>query len=49
MVDAHSEYVDRPDEIRPALERALASGKLAVVHVRVNAKATRIGGTNYLQ
>ncbi len=49
MVDGHAEYVERPDEIRPALERALAADKVAVVHIRVNPKATRIGGTNYLQ
>jgi hypothetical protein len=27
----------------------MASGKLAIVHVRVDPKATRMGGTNYLQ
>jgi thiamine pyrophosphate-dependent acetolactate synthase large subunit-like protein len=49
MVDGHAEYVEQPSEIRPALERALAAGKLAVVHVRVDPKSTRLGGTNYLQ
>ena len=49
MVDGHSEYVEQPSEIRPALDRALAADKLAVVHVRVNPKAMRMGGTNYLQ
>lgn len=49
MVDGHAEHVDRPKEIRPALDRALASGKLAVVHVQVDPKATRISGSNYLQ
>ena len=49
MVGAHAEYVEAPGEIRPALERALASGKLAVVHVRVDPKASRVGGSNYLQ
>ena len=49
MVDGHAEYVEQPGEIRPALERALAADKLAVVHVRVNPKAVRMGGTNYLQ
>jgi acetolactate synthase-1/2/3 large subunit len=29
----HGEHVERPDEIRPALERALGSGKPAVVNV----------------
>ncbi|MBW2498238.1 MAG: thiamine pyrophosphate-binding protein [Deltaproteobacteria bacterium] len=49
MVDAHAEHVESPGEIRPALDRALASGKLAVVHVQVDPKATRISGSNYLQ
>ena len=49
MVDGHAEYVEKPGDIRPALDRAMASGKLAVVHVRVDPKATRMGGTNYLQ
>ncbi|MBW2448565.1 MAG: thiamine pyrophosphate-binding protein [Deltaproteobacteria bacterium] len=49
MVDGHAEYVEQPSEIRPALDRALAADKLAVVHVRVNPKAVRMGGTNYLQ
>lgn len=29
----HGEYVERPEEIRPAIERALASGKPSVVNV----------------
>jgi thiamine pyrophosphate-dependent acetolactate synthase large subunit-like protein len=49
MVDGHAEHVEQPGEIRPALDRALASGKLAVVHIRVDPKATRISGSNYLQ
>jgi thiamine pyrophosphate-dependent acetolactate synthase large subunit-like protein len=49
MVDGHAEYVEQAGEIRPALERALSADKLAVVHVRVNPKAMRLGGTNYLQ
>ncbi|MCZ6711902.1 MAG: thiamine pyrophosphate-binding protein [Gammaproteobacteria bacterium] len=49
MVDGHAEYVEAPEQIRPALERALAADKLAVVHIRVNPKAARLGGTNYLQ
>jgi thiamine pyrophosphate-dependent acetolactate synthase large subunit-like protein len=49
MVDAHAEYVEQPDQIRPALDRALAADRLAVVHVRVNPKTTRISGSNYLQ
>ncbi len=49
MVDGHAEYVDTAEGIRPALDRAMASGKLAIVHVRVDPKASRMGGTNYLQ
>ncbi|HIG00467.1 MAG TPA: hypothetical protein EYQ66_04040 [Myxococcales bacterium] len=49
MVGGHAEYVETAEGIRPALDRAIASGKLAVVHVRVDPKATRMGGTNYLQ
>ncbi len=49
MVDGHAEHVDTPGEIRPALDRALAADKLAVVHVHVNPKSTRMGGSNYLQ
>ncbi len=49
MVDGHAERVDRPEEIRPALERALAADRVAVVHVRVDPKATRMSGSNYLQ
>ena len=49
MVDGHAERVDEPDQIRPALERALAADRIAVVHVRTDPKATRLGsGTNYL-
>ena len=36
---AHAEYVDKPHEIRPALERAAASGKPAVVNVITDPKA----------
>lgn len=32
----HGEYVEKPDEIRPAVERAFASGKPAVVNVVVD-------------
>ncbi len=49
LVDGHAERVDQPSEIRPALERALAADRVAVVHVRCNPKATRLSGANYLQ
>ena len=49
MVDGHAEQVERPEEIRPALKRAPAADRVALVHVRVDPKAVRIGGANYLQ
>jgi acetolactate synthase-1/2/3 large subunit len=33
LMDCHGEYVERPEEFRPALERALRSGKTALVNV----------------
>jgi acetolactate synthase-1/2/3 large subunit len=36
---AHGEYVEKPHEIRPALERAFASGKPAVVNVITDDRA----------
>ncbi|TDD91787.1 thiamine pyrophosphate-binding protein [Actinomadura darangshiensis] len=35
----HGEYVDRDEDIAPAIKRAYASGKTAVVHVAVDPKA----------
>src|SRR4029079_9609205 len=35
----HSEYVEKEDEIGPAIERSFASGKTAVVHVCIDPKA----------
>jgi thiamine pyrophosphate-dependent acetolactate synthase large subunit-like protein len=49
MVGGHAAYVERPEEIRPALDAALGAGKLAIVHVRIDPKAVRLGGSNYLQ
>jgi acetolactate synthase I/II/III large subunit len=40
---AHGEYVERPEEIRPALERALACGRVAVVNVKLGASDFRSG------
>jgi len=53
MMDAfggHSEYVERPGDIRPALERAFASGKPAIVNVKTDyrARATTMRFTNYM-
>ena len=36
---AHGEYVERAEDIGPAIERALASGKPAVVHVEIDHEA----------
>jgi len=33
LVDCYGEYVERPEEFRPALERALRAGKTALVNV----------------
>jgi thiamine pyrophosphate-dependent acetolactate synthase large subunit-like protein len=49
LVDGHAERVEHPEAIRPALERALASGRVSVVHVRVDPKATRLSGGVYLR
>jgi thiamine pyrophosphate-dependent acetolactate synthase large subunit-like protein len=49
MVGGHAERVDRPEAIRPALERALAADRVALVHVRLDPKAARAMGSNYLQ
>lgn len=39
----HGEWVERPEEVRPALERALASGKPALVNVRMGTSDFRAG------
>ena len=49
LVDGHVERVEQPAGIRPALERALAADRVAVVHVRVDPKATRLSGGVYLR
>jgi thiamine pyrophosphate-dependent acetolactate synthase large subunit-like protein len=53
MMDAfggHGEYVEKPAEIRPALERAFASGKPAIVNVKTDyrARATTLRFSNYM-
>ena len=48
MVDGHAERVERPEEIKPALERALAADKVALVHVLVDPKAKRLSGGAYM-
>ncbi|MGH8019321.1 MAG: thiamine pyrophosphate-binding protein, partial [Opitutaceae bacterium] len=37
---AHGEFVEQPAELRPALERATASGRAACVHVRMDPLAS---------
>jgi thiamine pyrophosphate-dependent acetolactate synthase large subunit-like protein len=49
MVDGHAERVERPEAIRPALERALAADRVALVHVLCDPKARRLSGSNYLE
>jgi acetolactate synthase-1/2/3 large subunit len=46
----HGEYVETPAEIRPALERAFASGKAAIVNVKTDfrARATTMRFSNYM-
>ena len=48
MVDGHAEYVERPQDLRPALQRALEADRISVVHVRIDPKAGRLSGSNYL-
>jgi acetolactate synthase-1/2/3 large subunit len=40
----HGEYVEDPNEIRPALERAAASGKPALVNVKIRQDREYGGG-----
>jgi thiamine pyrophosphate-dependent acetolactate synthase large subunit-like protein len=46
----HGEYVETPADIRPALERAFASGKAAIVNVKTDfrARATTMRFSNYM-
>ncbi len=37
----HGEYVERPEEIRPAMERALGAGKPALVNIKIGASEFR--------
>ena len=46
MVEAlggHGEYVERPEDIRPAIDRALESGKPALINVKVGESDFRKG------
>jgi acetolactate synthase-1/2/3 large subunit len=40
-VGGHGEYVERPEQIRPALERALAAGKPALVNIKLGSSDFR--------
>ncbi len=44
----HGEYCERPEEIRPALERALSSGKPALVNVKLRQDVKGIKGSTYV-
>ncbi|EFC84133.1 thiamine pyrophosphate protein domain protein TPP-binding [Parafrankia sp. EUN1f] len=43
----HGEYVERDEDIAPAIKRAYASGKTAVIHVAVDPKANSEEMPNY--
>ena len=49
MVDGHAERVEEPGEIAPALNRALTSERPAIVHIRVDPFARRVGGGAYIR
>ena len=49
MVGGHAERVERPAEIRPAFECALAAAGPALVHVLIDPLAARPGGMNFLE
>jgi len=40
-VGGHGEYVERPQDLRPALERALSAGKPALVNIKIGASDYR--------
>ncbi len=44
----HGEYVTEPDQIRPAIERALASGKPACVNVEMRQDVGQMKGSTYV-
>jgi acetolactate synthase-1/2/3 large subunit len=46
MVEAlggHGEYVEQPEDIHPAIQRALDSGKPALVNVKIGSSSFREG------
>jgi acetolactate synthase-1/2/3 large subunit len=44
----HGEHVTQPDQIRPALERAFASGKAALVNVEMRQDVGEMKGSTYV-
>jgi len=44
----HGEYCERPEEIRPALERSFASGKPALVNVKIRRDEGEMKGSVYV-
>jgi acetolactate synthase-1/2/3 large subunit len=44
----HGEYCERPEEIRPALERSFASGKPALVNVKIRRDEGEMKGSTYV-
>jgi acetolactate synthase-1/2/3 large subunit len=44
----HGEYCRRPEEIRPALERAFASGRPALVNVMIRKDEGATKGSTYV-
>jgi len=49
MVDGHAERVEKPSDIRPALDRALAANTVSLVHVLTDPKAQRLSGSVYMR
>ncbi|MFA4915650.1 MAG: thiamine pyrophosphate-binding protein [Syntrophales bacterium] len=50
IIGCHAEFVTKPEEIRPALERAFNSGKTAVVNIIVEPKLLhRLIGTPFMR
>jgi acetolactate synthase-1/2/3 large subunit len=44
----HGEHVTKPEEIAPALRRALASGKPALVNVEMRQDVGQMKGSTYV-
>ena len=49
MVDGFAAHVERPEQIRPALDRALAAGRSPSCTCASTRRPSRLGGSNYLQ